>query len=335
MTTISCVSLVSPVGYTAASTAAALRAKISAFVELPYRDVDDEPIRGAAVDALPFDLRGRDRLAALVKLTIEHIEPSLRRDLPWGHMPLIFCTREDEMPGARLKGIIAGATLPGGAPVAGPRSGHVSGGAISPFAAISHARKLLDDRDVPACVIMAVDSFIDARTLGWLDSKMRLRTSLVTDGLFPGEAGCMAIVSRQPLTRTYASIRGLGLGRETAIILNEEPLRADGLSAALKIALEEAGTQMHEVAFRLSDVAGESYEFEELVLAQMRVMRKVRPEQPVWHASDCMGDTGAASGLIQFAWAEQAYHRGYAPGEIAALHGSSAFGGRAAAIVTA
>ena len=92
---------------------------------------------------------------------------------------------------------------------------------------------------------------------------------------------------------------------------------------------------MHEVAFRLSDVAGESYAFEELVLAQVRNMRKTRPEQPVWHAADCIGDTGATAGLIQFAWAEQAFHRGYASGELAALHGSSmAFSGRAAAVVS-
>ena len=49
---------------------------------------------------------------------------------------------------------------------------------------------------------------------------------------------------------------------------------------------------MHEIAFRLSDVGGESYAFEELVLAQMRNMRQTRPEQPVWHAADCMGDAG-------------------------------------------
>ena len=94
---------------------------------------------------------------------------------------------------------------------------------------------------------------------------------------------------------------------------------------------------MHEVAYRLSDVAGESYAFEEVVLAQVRNMRQPRlEEQPVWHAADCVGDTGAAAGLIQFAWAEQAYRRGYAPGKLCALHGSSmAFGGRAAAIVSA
>jgi 3-oxoacyl-[acyl-carrier-protein] synthase-1 len=165
---------------------------------------------------------------------------------------------------------------------------------------------------------------------------MRLKTGVATDGLIPGEAACLAVVSRRPMTPHYIVLRGLALAAETATAISEEPFRADGLTIALKTALSEARTEMHEVAFRFSDVAGESYAFEELVLAQMRNLRKTRPEQPVWHAADCIGDTGAAAGLIQFAWAEQAFSRGYAPGNLAALHGSSmAFAGRAAAIVSA
>ncbi len=47
--------------------------------------------------------------------------------------------------------------------------------------------------------------------------------------------------------------------------------------AALRAALAEARAGMHDVAFRLSDVAGELYAFEELVLAQIRNMRQTRP----------------------------------------------------------
>ncbi|RWK70070.1 MAG: hypothetical protein EOR54_06065 [Mesorhizobium sp.] len=218
----------------------------------------------------------------------------------------------------------------------GSRTFQITHGQISAFVAIEQARKLLNERNADACLVMAVDSLIDARSLSWLDSRMRLKTSDVTDGLIPGEAACILVVSKRPIAEGALRLRGLGLAIETATASNEEPFRADGLGAALKAALAEAGVQMHEIAFRLSDVAGESYAFEELVLAQLRNMRQTRPEQPVWHAADCMGDCGAAAGLIQFAWAEQAFKRGYAPGDIAALHGSSmAFGGRAAAVVSA
>ncbi len=336
MTAISCISLICPVGYTPASAAAAMRAGIAVFEELPYRDSGGQPLRGAMVDAISPQARGRSRFAALARLAVEHIDERAMALLPWGEMPFLLCMRDAGMPGARINGILSGLAVAGGKRLVGSRTFQVTNGQVSAFVALEQARKLLDERDVEACLIMAIDSLIDARALSWLDSRMRLKTSKVTDGLIPGEAACILVVSNRPIVEGSLRLRGLGLGVEPATVSNEEPFRAEGLSAALRTALAEAGVGMHEIAFRLSDVGGESYAFEELVLAQMRNMRQTRPEQPVWHAADCTGDCGAAAGLMQFAWVEQAFKRGYAPGELAALHGSSmAFGGRAAAIVSA
>lgn len=334
MTVVSCLSLVSPIGYSAASTAAAMRASIAAFAGLSYRDVNGEPIRGASIEAIPTEIRGRNRLATLARLVIEQIDPVLGDQLQWGDMPLILCTREPEAAGARMNGIVSNLTYRNGAPIAAGRSGHIASGPISAFAAVEHSRKLFRETNVEGCLIMAIDSLIDARALNWLDRHSRLKTSEQTDGVIPGEAACLSLVTRKPLFDSRVTVKGLGLTMEAATVLSEEPSRADGLTGALRMALQEAGIAMHNVDFRLSDVAGESFAFEELALAQMRLVRQVRPEQPVWLAADCMGDCGAAAGLIQFAIAEQAFARGYAPGAIAALHGSSFYGGRAAAIVT-
>jgi len=334
MTAISCLSLISPVGYCAASTAAAVRASIAAFAALPYRDINGEPIRGASIEAIPGEIRGRDRLAALARLAIDQVDPSLGDQLPWGDMPLILCAREPEAQGARMNGILSDLRYRNGAPIAGGRSGHIAAGQISAFAAIEQSRKILRESSVEGCLIMAIDSLIDARALNWLDQHKRLKTSDQTDGVIPGEAACLSLVTRQALFDSRVTVRGLGLAMETATVLSDEPSRADGLTQALRLALQEAGVAMHDVDWRLSDVAGESFAFEELALAQMRLVRRVRAEQLVWLAADCMGDCGAAAGLIQFAIAEQAFTRGYAPRTIAALHGSSLHGGRAAAIIT-
>ncbi len=335
MVFISCVSLVCPVGYSVASAAAALRAGIAAFVETDYLDVNGEPIIGASVEALPLDLRGRSRLVALIQFALDEIDPELSDRLPWDQMHMILCSREADRPGARLAGIVAELRFPNGATFTGKRATHVASGAASAIQAVAMARSILAESDVQACLILAADSLIDARVLAWLDRNHRLKTSERTDGVIPGEAACHAVVSKEPISDDCVSVRGLGMSRETATVLNEEPFRADGMKAALHEALQETGIAMHDIDFRLSDVAGESYAFEELVLAQTRLMRKVRPSQPLWHAADCIGDCGAAAGLIQFAWAGQAFHRGYAPGPVAALHASSAFGLRVAAVVTA
>ena len=65
MVFVSCVSLICPVGHSAASAAAALRAGIATFAETGYRDVQGEPIVGATVPALDPELRGQARLLAL------------------------------------------------------------------------------------------------------------------------------------------------------------------------------------------------------------------------------------------------------------------------------
>lgn len=331
---VSCLSLVCPVGYSAASAAAALRAGIAAFAESGYRDLEGEPIVCAPVPALDPDLRGQARLLALIRLALDAMEPSLAAQLPWGRMPLILCTREAERPGSRLNGLAAKLQGPGGVPLAGPRNAHVAGGAASAIQAVAMARTVLADPEVPACLVLAADSLVDARVLHWLNQAQRLKTRDRTDGVIPGEAACLAVVSREPLADASAvAVHGIGVATESATVFNEEPFRAEAMKSALGGALRESGLAMHDVDFRMSDVAGESYAFEELALTQTRLMRKVRPSQPLWHAADCIGDCGAAAGLVQFAWAGQAFHRRYAPGPVAALHASSAFGPRAAAVI--
>src|SRR6188474_694255 len=128
---LSCASLICPVGYSAASAAAAMRAGIAAFSETGYRDVNREPIVGATVEALPPELRGRDRLIALGQLALDSIDPGLAERLPWGRMPLILCSRESERPGARLTGLVAKLRFPGEVNFAGQRTAHAAGGAAS------------------------------------------------------------------------------------------------------------------------------------------------------------------------------------------------------------
>jgi len=335
MTHVSCASLVCPVGYSAAAACAAMRAGIAAFSPTGYRDGEGETIVGATVEALPPELRGRDRLVALGQFALDSIDPALVGRLPWGRMPLILCTREAERPGARLTGLVAQLRFPGGMDLAGQRTAHAGGGAASAIQALALARAMLAETDAPACLVLGIDSLVDARVLGWLDRTRRLKTPRRADGVMPGEAACLAVVSREPLSDAHVQVRGLGVATESATVFNEEPFRAEGMKAALGHALREAGIGMHDVDFRLADVAGESHAFEELVLAQTRLMRTVRPSQPLWHPADCIGDCGAVAGLVQLAWAGQAFHREYAPGPVAALHMASPFGLRAAAVVAA
>jgi 3-oxoacyl-[acyl-carrier-protein] synthase I len=330
---ISCLSLACPVGFTPESAAAAMRAGIAGFTDLPYADNAGEPIVGAIVPGLSNELRGTARLVELLALAFEYVQPRLPSGLAWPELPLFLCTREPARPGAKINRIVAEVEARQQIKIRRDGSRHVASGPVGAFEALAHARKLLAEGQKPACLVAAVDTLVDARALHWLDQAQRLKTEAQSDGVIPGEAACVALVSSQPITPSWLVVSGLGFAVEEATVLNEEPLLGKGMAAAVKDALSEVDLAMQEVDFRLSDVAGESYAFEELALAQSRLTRQTRETQDLWHPADTVGDCGAASGLIQFAWAEQAFARGYAPGPVALAHGSAASGARAAAVV--
>ena len=330
---VSCLSLVCPVGFTPEGATAALRAGLDGFTDLPYADSAGEPIVGALVPGLPADLRGRARLVELLAVAVERAGPRLPGGLAAADLPLILCTREPGPAGPDVEGVLSEAEARLRVRFRRDGSARVARGPVGAFEAVAQARRLLNDRRTEACLVAAVDTHMDARVLHGLDESRRLKTAVHTDGVIPGEAACVALVSRRAMTPTWLPVRGLGFAEETATVLNDEPLLGKGLASAVRAALDEAGLTLYEVDFRLSDVAGESYAFEELVLAQLRLTRRPRQSQELWHPADRVGDCGAAAGLIQLCWAEQALARGYAPGRVALAHGSAATGARAAAVL--
>jgi len=98
--------------------------------------------------------------------------------------------------------------------------------------------------------------------------------------------------------------------------------------------MTEAGWGFHQLDLRLSDMTGESYGFREHMLARGRLLRVVpAKDQPLWHAADSIGDTGAAVGVVQLVQATAAWRKEYAPGARAACFTSAVGGDRAVALL--
>jgi 3-oxoacyl-[acyl-carrier-protein] synthase I len=332
--------LVCAVGLNAAAACAAMRAGIAGFAELPYRDNLGEPIVGAAVPGLSPDVKRDERLILLLEKALRDCLESaafVRTDT----VPLLVGLAEPGRPGgddsmagvsiSRLQKRLARKFHP-------ELSRCLARGHTAGFELLKAAREVLQNSDIPACLIAGVDSYLNAPSLAWLDQQGRLKTLDNPDGVIPGEAAAAVVVQRAADAKSPAAVAqvvGLGFGFEEAGILSDQPLLGLGLTAAAKAALAEAKVEMHEVDFRLSDVTGESYGFKEQALALGRLMRQRREELPLWHAADSIGDTGAAAGLIHMSMAGLAWQKRYAPGSIAACHGSAVAGERAAAILRA
>ncbi len=198
--------------------------------------------------------------------------------------------------------------------------------------ALRHARQMLEHMSVDRVVILAVDSLLDARILEHYLESDRLLTSVNSNGFMPGEAAAALVVGR-PEDRKRLEVLGVGFGMEEAHIDSERPLRADGMLQAIQNAVRDAACEVHDVDFRVTDLAGEHYYFKEAALALQRGLRRRKEEFETWHAAECIGETGAVAGMAGLCWIDEACRKGYAPGTRVLLHLSDDAGQRAALIL--
>jgi 3-oxoacyl-[acyl-carrier-protein] synthase-1 len=205
-------------------------------------------------------------------------------------------------------------------------------GRVSATMALAEARKLIYSDKVPQVVITASDSLLTWPTLSVYDRAGRLLTPTNSNGFMPGEAGAALLVGR-PGDTTEVRCTGIGFGREQTNIDSDRPLRADGLAAAIRAALSEAGCGMHHLDYRITDLSGEQYYFKEASLAVSRILRKRRPCLDLWHPAESIGEAGAAVGLVIAATASAAWQKAYSVGPDILVHMGNDGGQRAAAIL--
>jgi 3-oxoacyl-[acyl-carrier-protein] synthase-1 len=210
--------------------------------------------------------------------------------------------------------------------------GHTAG-----FEALGVARELLRKNEVSACLVCGVDSYINARALAWLERHWRLKIPDNSDGVIPGEGAAAVLLQNREASASKNNgavrVTGLGFSKEPVNVFSEEPLLGLGLTAAARAALGEAGHEIHEIDFRLSDVTGELYGFKEHTLTLARLMRQRREEFPIWHCADSIGDTGAAAGVCQLVMAFHTLQKRVAPGDRAICFTSGVHGDRAVAVL--
>jgi 3-oxoacyl-[acyl-carrier-protein] synthase-1 len=330
--------MVCSVGLHASAACAAMRAGIANFVELPYRDNRGEPIIGAMVPEVPTGQRRDDRLIELLTMALAEClqDQSAGRQ---EEVPLIVGLAEPDRPGGGSEllrsSIIETVQRQLGVRFHRGLSRVIAKGHTSGFEALWVARKLFKAAGVNACVVCGVDSYVNASSLLWLDAVSRLKTVENSDGIIPGEGAAAVLANAQPASRGNGNtqIAGLGFGKESASILSDEALLGVGLTKATKDALAEAGVAMHEIDFRMSDVAGESYGFKEQALTLMKVLKRTRATFPIWHCADSIGDVGAAAGVCELVWCTHAFRNGYAPGPQAIGYCSNLEGDRSVTIL--
>ncbi|MBS0542146.1 MAG: hypothetical protein JSR40_00195 [Proteobacteria bacterium] len=323
------IGLVTSVGLTRPAACAAIRAKVTNPSTTRFVPPGGEPLVGYQVE-LDSPLRGISKLARMAAMAIQESLEGVSRE-QWREIPMLLCTAEPTRPG-RPEGLEeylhAGilAVLDAGF---AKESAFVAHGRVSVGAALAQARKLIYERKYHQVLISAVDSLLTWPTLSVYAAGNRLLTPDNSNGFIAGEAAG-ALLLGSPTVSGELCCDGLGFALEKAHIESGEPLRGDGLTAAVKAALIETGCDLHDIDYRVSDLSGEQYYFKEASLALNRILRKRREDFELWHPAECIGETGAAAGVACLAVIHAAYAKGYAPGPRSLLHLANDSGARAA-----
>ncbi len=296
---------VSPLGWSAAATASAIRAGISRLEESEiYWDVEGEPIICAQIDAP--EPRPVERI---VQVSIQSLEGLLRTNLSLiraaSSLDILLGTASATRPGPNFSEPLmraVSATVSKHVPVRSKQ--HFEMGNAAFHHCVSAAEAIVgSDRD-SICLVGCVDSLLHEQTLDWYESGMRLKSDSPgrNHSLSPGEAGAFLLVSgpeaRSGSSEASAKIVGLGISEEHAPLIVPEPSTAQGLTQALRIALTDARVDGQAIDSVICDLDGEHFRSKEWGLAGMRCLGSPSGEPEIWHPADCFGAIGAASGAV-------------------------------------
>jgi 3-oxoacyl-[acyl-carrier-protein] synthase-1 len=338
---VAAVGAATPVGRDAWSTAAAVRAGISGFMQHPYMiDGAGEPMRVAAVPWLDIECRGANRLEALLLPVIEQtLQPidAAGSNLRVG-LALALPSRRPGLAAdldATLRATIARRFPNRFAAVATFEAGHAGG-----LLALHAACQRIDRAAFDACIVAGVESYIEPTTLEWLEAGDQLHGAGTLNnawGFIPGEAaGAALLVGIDTLPLVASELQGavlsVGKGFEENRIKTDTVCIGEGLTAAFREGLAglPAGARVTDI---FCDMNGEPYRADEFGFTCLRTKEAFVSASDFVAPADCWGDVSAASASLYLALATIASRKGYANGEYAFMFASSESGERAAALL--
>lgn len=315
------VGMVTGVGLNAPASCAAIRCAIDNFQETRFMDNGGEWIMGCEVP-LEQPWRGKTKLIKMAAAAINECLDNNKQIVPKA-TPLLLCLSEQERKGRVIDDdnqFFLDLQEELGAEFH-EKSRVIARGHVAVAVALKHARELLYELKVKHVLIAASDSLLVAPTLSHYEEDERLLTSQNSNGFIPGEAGAALLVEAVN-TKSEGQLicHGLGFGVEKVHVDSDEPLRADGLTAAIKESLADAGCDMGDLDFRITDISGNQYYFKEASLALLRVLRKRKESFDIWHPADCIGEVGSVIGLVIIVFLKSAFEKDYSKGNHLIAH---------------
>jgi 3-oxoacyl-[acyl-carrier-protein] synthase-1 len=154
----------------------------------------------------------------------------------------------------------------------------------------------------PYAIVGGVDTYVDLYLLGTLDMQERILGSHVMDGFVPGEGAAFIVITTVDRARSDR-LSPLGFltmvtkDHEEGHLYSDQPYKGDGLANTLAQLFQSSGIN-EPVKEVFTSMNGENHWAKEWGVAHMRNQAAFDPQHGFHHPADCIGDTGAASGII-------------------------------------
>lgn len=316
--------VISAVGDTAITTAAAVRAGISQYQESPdhnkrLRAMKMALVPDAALPPLNDQLVLTEELTARQSRMLRLTDPALKEALEsyplHEPIPLLLAGPETlpHCPVPLQTHFLDDIMLQTGANIHRENSRLLATGRAGGLQAIELAFEYFETTGRDYVLIGGVDSCLDRYLLGFLDSEDRILAEGVRDGFAPGEAaGFLLLASERigsSLPLPHVTIYRPGMGSEPGHRYSDAPYRGDGLADAFRNAIEHAaGVPIKSV---YASFNGESYGAKEFAVASTRSSHAFDPEINIEHPGDCFGDIGAAFGPVLISLIHHGFQHGF------------------------
>jgi 3-oxoacyl-[acyl-carrier-protein] synthase I len=329
-----------PVGLSAESAAAAVRAGIVRVREHPFMiDGAGDPLVAAYDGRLEPALLGWERLVALATSALREAASKIGPNLGGLRLSTIVAMPEPRpgMPESDLANTVHRIEKDVGAAGVGGRFEGAPGGHAGVAHGLKAASERLLRRECDLVAVGGVDTYLAVDTLAWLEKSRRLARSGVRSGFHPGEGAAFLILAtgetaRRLGFRPLARIRGVSTCIETRALGKGQEVQGQGLSAAIAGAASDLDLPGERVDAVLCDINGERYRNDEWGVTVLRIQHFLRG--PAYQCpAECWGDVGAASMALGCVLAAQGWARQYARGPRALVWAGSDTGLRGATVL--
>ena len=369
------IGMVSSIGHDVNTSCASARAGItrpSGFARYEVRDsreAEPEALTVHAVDTLTYGFSGRARLLRLLVAAIEDVLAQYP-DKPWLSARVgVFIslpswartmtgalriqnptirealeqqaretTVQDDLQRAQNLLRDAGEIAQWGVPLAADRV-FVSG-TTGTAEAVQNASAELGRGTIEMAIVVAVDSWIDVSTAGWLEKTARLKTPDQPVGLQPGEAAAVVILETQRRSRQRGAVL-LGVvdaayfAQEQRFLLRAEVSTGRVTAELLDRLRSLAGWSEHVAPWIITDQNGEADRASEWgnTLYHLVAQDALYHDCLLWYPALSFGDTGSASGGVAICMALRSFARNYAPHNAVVIANSSDGPGRSVMLI--